>query len=89
MSGDQFPNYEQWRVLTTDQQSYLLWQSLNELSMVPQRYAAKWTEKAFIAVATIILSSFLYAVINYIIPGKAAGSSAAAARSAITAEQPK
>lgn len=87
--ADDYMSFEQWKQLTSDQQQYLMWQSMNELSMIPRRYAAKWTEKAFIAVATIILTSFLYAVINFIIPGKPGASAASAAKSALTADQTK
>lgn len=65
-----FPTYEEWKRLTDDEREYQLHQTLAKVNGMYKRFAAKWVERAVYGVIVIVLSAFVYGVVNVVIPAR-------------------
>lgn len=77
---NEFPaSIEEWRRLGSGDREFYVWQTLSRSYYADKRFARKWVESALISVAVIILTSFLYAIVNYVIPARSGASKQPAA----------
>ena len=61
MSND-FPDFDEWKRLSQDQRDYLMWQTLREMSQIPNKYASKRVENIVYGLIGLITSGFITAI---------------------------